>query len=215
MNFYLLDDWKQIREDAVKNPNARVRYQWSPEYPQDEIRRDCDYCPACGAPISLLRWERPRKIYFRGSKFADRLSENLIGELVVSKRFKELYEKEGITGIERFERIEEVRIPGRLQMDSPIYYVAQVPYSQEVVVDPEASVVTGKISRPICKVCNPFGITGGHLVRIVLDIKSWQGTDVLNNYFVGLVFSQRFYEFIQDNNITNFPLTEIGSYHWV
>ena len=215
MSFYVIDDLKQILEDTSKNPNARARYRWSPAFPINKRGTEADFCPTCGLPVSMMHWAQPRILSFRGKKFADRLWENIFTEFVVSKRFKDLYEQNGITGVASFEQIDEIRVPQKLNIDPPIYYVAKVPFSQEIIVDSDSSIVTGNMDQPPCPVCNPFGMSGAHRERIVLDTKNWQGTDVLNVYFVGLVFSQRFYDFIQDNKLTNFPLTEIGSYHWV
>lgn len=99
MNFYLLDNLKQILEDTSKNPNARARYRWSPAFPINKRGTEADFCPTCGLPVSMMHWAQPRILSFRGKKFADRLWKIFLQNLLFPSGLRTFMNKMGLLGL--------------------------------------------------------------------------------------------------------------------
>lgn len=215
MSFYVLDDLMYSRQQAKENPNGRSKMPWCDAYDVHRVSGEGESCPLCGRPTTARSWERPRTVRLTNTRFPDRLHWYLFSSdlLYVSQRFKTLYEQEHLTGISEFERIETIKPPSRYKGETPIYYVAEVPYSQAITLDAEHSVIKGtKHDWPPCPFCWPLETSKDTVEKLVLHTENWTGADILRVYAVGLVFSQRFYNFAQDNQLTNFPLVPVEDY---
>lgn len=178
----------------------------------DRINGEAERCPLCGHYVSSLEWLPPRKIRLTSTRYPDTLREWLGEPLVVSARFVDAFRAAGLAGIREFVKIDEVRGSRKTSPTPPDYYCAKVDFSSNVKVDFRKSLIFGRKYDWSCELCNPLGATVDRIDRLVLDTTHWCGEDVLNIYGRGLVFSQRFYEFVQENNFTNFNLVPVDQY---
>jgi len=95
MNFYVLE------------PDGGLLFgtKWAYADQMDPVRRgEGDDCPVCGGPIGGLRWLPPHRIKLSSAK-PEKWGDILWGAgflLMVSDRFKMIYEAEGLTGITVF-----------------------------------------------------------------------------------------------------------------
>lgn len=198
--------------NTLKNPSEQFEPKWCDAWEVDRINGDAERCPECGRFISALEWLPPRKIRLTSTRYPDTLREWLGEPLVVSGRFVDAFRAAGLTGIREFVKIDEVRAPRKTSPTPPDYYCAKVDFSNDVKVDYQKSLIHGRKYEWSCDLCNPLGSTADRIDRLVLDTTSWRGEDVLNIYGHGLVFSQRFYEFVQQNGFTNFNLVPVEQY---
>lgn len=215
MMFYLFDDETKYYDPA--KGNRQYRRKWSEGYQVDDHRGDCERCPECGKAISLLQWIEPRKIRLTSGKYPDRLSHWLHEKLVVSERFVECYQAEGLTGITAFQPIEIVKAAGK-NANPPKYFRAEIAYTKKVRVDPEKTILSGSKSESLyCALCNPFGSTCSALHKLVLNLDDTSDDklyDIFQVYSIGVVMSQKFYDCVKKYDLTNFDLISSEEYTW-
>lgn len=215
MNFYIIDDNQEICGPlARQNPNAQYHGKWCEAWAVDRINGDAIKCPLCGRPVSMRRWEAPRKMRLTNTHYPDRLTDWLMEPLVVSERFMKAFQEARLTGILSFSEIEVVNSTSqnRKQKPAPRYFWTEICYSESVRVDAQKTVLYGQKYDWSCTLCNPFGSTCDRIERLVLDTGRWDGTDVFRVYSVGTVCSQRFFNLVADGCFTNFNLVPISEY---
>lgn len=214
MNFYIIDDvqeTKRLQAQSNLDTNTAYRREWCEAWAVNRKNGAYERCPLCGRPVSMLKWEPPRKMRLVGTKYPDRLSEWLMEPLVLSERFIEAYQRAKLSGISTFSEIEVVRKKATAP-PAPRYYLAEVDYSQSVCIDLHRTILYGEKNDWSCAVCNPFGSTCSHITHLALNTAKWDGTDLFRVYAVGTVCSQRFYDFVNDFQFTNFNLVPISEY---
>ena len=216
MTFYVSDDWSENKTLAKENPCAQYVGKWCDAHTVDRINGDSRKCPVCGGHVSNLQWLEPRKMRLTNTRYPDRLSFSLHPYTVVSEGFKTAYEDEGLQGILSFTPIEVVKVSRmtKAQPQPPQYYLAETAYNLSVRFDHKQSIIIGNKYDWSCELCNPLGTTCSKRVKIVLDTSKWDGTDIFEVYSQGLVYSQRFYDFVQKHGFTNFNLVPIEEYQW-
>lgn len=165
----------------------------------------------------MLKWLEPRKIRLSNTKYPDRLTSWLSEPLVASQKFIDIYSIEGLTGINLFEPIEVVKVAHKTKnsADPPMYFRAQIDYTQSVRVDAGKTRIHGQESGWSCELCNPWGCTVDHIETLVLDTTNWDGIDIFRVYAIGrVVVSQRFHDAIQKYGLTNFNLVTVEDYRF-
>ena len=63
---------------------------------------DCERCPVCGGPVSMLKWIEPRRIKLSSAQ-PEKWGDVVWGagfSLLISKHLKGIYEEEELTGID-------------------------------------------------------------------------------------------------------------------
>ena len=213
MIFYIADDLKDDLEQAKKAPDSQYVWRWCDAIPVDRVNGDCEKCPVCNQPISMLKWLEPRKMRLTNSKYPDRLTAWLPEPMVISEKFKEVYEQEGLTGIRKYIPIEVVKI-SRITKNSPVapkYFSAEIDYTTNIRLDVAKSVIIGQKGDWSCELCNPYGTTCDKIMKLSLNVSEWKGEDIFKVYSLpGRVFvSERFYDFVKKHNFTNFNLVPI------
>lgn len=215
MTFYIIDDMQEIKRLQARSdwdPNAQFRGEWCDAEEVAPKFEGYDKCPLCGHPISMLKWQEPRKMRLSNTRYPDRLAQ--MPSLVTSGRFVSAYRQEGLSGILSFSEIEVVKVAHKKPSspEPPRYYLSDICYSESVRMDPEKTIQHGRKCGWSCKLCNPCGIVRYSLERLVLDTTHWDGTDIFQVYAVGTVCSQRFYDLIVSHVFTNFNLISIEEY---
>lgn len=196
------------------NLSQQFKRKWCDAKEIDRISGEAETCPTCGRYVSSTEWMSPRKIKLTGHNYPDRLTSWLSEPLVVSERFVNLYKSSPLIGVSEFAPIDFVIVSqSTSRMDSiPHYYCAKTKYTTGVKIDPIHSEIYGQAYGWTCNTCNPFGTTVDRINSIVLDTEHWNGEDIFRVYGLGIVVSQRFYDFVTEHRFTNFDLTEVRKY---
>jgi hypothetical protein len=125
--------------------------------------------------------------------------------LLVSPRFKQIYEENGLSGLRGFDSVELKRVTRhnrQLLGMPPAYLAVHVAYG-DTAIDPIASGVEW-MDNDECKLC----LMGDKLRRrrrIVVDEKTWTGEDtfLLRGLHVEFVVSDRFRNLCEENGVSN------------
>jgi hypothetical protein len=137
----------------------------------------------------------------------------------VSARFREIYERESLQGIESFSGpIEIVRYGAKKVGDFPVhppeYYVIRAPWGGANQDDVASSVTHRRPEIITCQYCR-VGAGKRKQPRIVLDDASWDGSDIFRPRGAPVVYmaSSRFHDICDQYKITNvwlIPSEEYG-----
>ena len=137
-------------------------------------------------------------------------------DILVSSRFKEIYESEGLKGLSGFDPVEIVKItPKRWAKEpAPAYFRVHVARSQ-AIVDPEASGFDPPADRPVCPACRiPW--KRKRWKAIIVQPETWSGEDLF--YARGgpgdIIVSERFKEVCERRGVTNALLIPAEEYSW-
>lgn len=164
------------------------------------IRGESQKCPVCGGPVSMRNWLPPYRIRLSSSKPA-KWGDLLWGagfQLLVSRKFKELYTQEKLSGIKSFsEPVEVVHMgllkSGQFPITPPEYYLVNIPWGG-ANQDDSASGLTHEHPEVInCSYCR-VGVTWRKQDRLVIEEGSWNGHDFFKprNAPVPFMVSERF-----------------------
>ena len=145
----------------------------------DDRRGEAPHCDACGKPLGFLAWLPPHQVEFEvcPKGYCD-LVYPPHDDFLVSARFKEIYEREGLRGLVGFEPVTIVKLKRRrrIKEDPPPYFWVKAVRSQ-TVVDQEASGFEWEKDSPVCPVCREAGFLK-RWKRLVIDVDTWTGEDV-------------------------------------
>jgi hypothetical protein len=182
---------------------------------------DAPRCPACGKVIGMKPWLPPYRVRLVGgtktSAPADVITGPGVDSFIASERFVTEFKRSGLTGIERWER---VQIEGYNDYEGDptdhavvnrAYKVAILPFpTTRAKLDEMHAVYKG--SPPDCAVCGVPRILGSY-EGIVIDETSWKGADVVDVINIGLfVVTDRFAEFCQAGEFTGIRLVPTAKY---
>jgi hypothetical protein len=210
MKFYVLND-PEVEEG--QEPRLAVT-DFVPADPMNV--GDALLCPVCGGPVSMLPWLPPYRaeLQFWGREAGDIAISFGSSEIVLSDRFRRLWEEARLVGLSAFERVEVVktRSYGKkkgIKPSSDYYYVAIA--RSRAAVDDEAS----ELFRPKGRYCEECG--GGdpeRAKRIVLQENTWSGEDIFyaRDLPGRIMTSERYRDFHIENEINNGILIEASQY---
>jgi len=168
-------------------------------------------CPVCEGAVSLMKWLPPYKIKLssaKPSKWGDFLW-GATSSLLVSSKFKYIYNQEGLTGIEEFsEQVEIVRMgtlkSGEFPTSPPIYHLIQVPWGGANQDDAASGLTHERPEEIKCSYCrNDF--TWRKQERIVIEEDTWNGSDIFiaRNSPAMFMVSERFKKISEKYQLTN------------
>ena len=178
---------------------------------------DEDNCPACGGPVGMWSWEPPLRVELEtwGSHFGD-MAFGPGGDILISERFKDLWLKSGLMGLEGFDPVEIVKVVrrGKRFKDSPPAYVRVMPQRSQAALDFVASGMQWvKPPSPRCDVCREGGIKKGW-ERIVLEEEPRENICTVRGFGEVLV-DEHFKRFVEENGLLNCPLVPAEeAAHW-
>ncbi|MGQ9855056.1 MAG: imm11 family protein [Candidatus Oleimicrobiaceae bacterium] len=126
-------------------------------------------------------------------------------DFLVSERFREIYERHGLTGLRGFDPVRIVKLKRRrriTEQPSPYYRVMAV--RSQTVVDQEASGIEWSNDWPICPVCRE-GRFLKRWKRLVIETATWTGEDIFYARGVpGTIFvSERFKDVCETTGVRN------------
>lgn len=174
-------------------------------------------CPQCGEPLGMLTWQPPYQveIELHGQEFGD-LIEGPGGDLLVTERFAEDFQAEGLTGLGGFQPVEIVRVrskrPGPEPRSLPRYRWVTVAHGGPAL-DMERSRL--RISKPMeCTQCRYAGIDA--IDGLVLEEGTWSGEDVFRprGLWGRILVSERFMRFAERHAMSHMAWVPIEKYVW-
>lgn len=207
----------------VMKPDGGIRFgrKWAyADLRPPVVYGNCQYCPVCGDPVSGMKWLPPYQIKLSNSR-PDKWGDTVWGagfELIVSERFKNIYEREGLTGIAEFSpAVEVVQIGTKKIRDtnipSPIYHSIHIPWGG-ADMDDQASGLTHRHPEEItCNYCRT-GVSIRRFDQLIINEGTWNGTDIfiVRNSPGTFVVSDKFKYISEKNNITNIWLIPSEKY---
>jgi len=209
MRFFVLE-----RKPTGTNEAGRTDVMQEEDFTVGESPR----CPTCGGFIGMLKWLPPYRVEMDiwGSHFGDFAFGGGSEWLLVSDRFRSIYEREGLKGLSGFDPVEvtkTTRHNKKLPGNPPQYFKVDVVRSQ-TPVDQAASGFEWSERALICPVC--LIPKEGIIKRwrgVVIRPASWQGEDIFVPRGVGeLVATSRFKELCEVNEVRNAVFVPAESY---
>jgi hypothetical protein len=208
----------------VIKPGDRIIFgrNWAYADTVEPINRgDCEYCPVCGQPVTMLKWLPPYRIKLSSAN-PNKWGDFLWGAdfpLIVSARFKVIYENEDLSGIKEFSpSVEIVRVgnrkSGNFPINPPVYHLIDVPWDG-ANQDDVASEVEG--FGPITEYCS-YHQRRGYLFKkqnkIVIEDGSWKGGDIFKPRGAPVQFmvSERFKQIADTYQLKNLLLIPADKY---
>lgn len=166
------------------------------------------HCPVCNRMVTLYRWIPPIRLTLSSSKTA-KWGDVVWGSsyLLVSGRFKQIYEREGLTGVTKFHEPAEIVKVGTKKMSDlvgvalPIYHAIEIEWGAAALDTVASGVVWKYPERNICAHCQT-GIKAKQ-ERVVIKEGTWNGADIFTPRGGPTeVVSQRFKEVVDQYNLT-------------
>lgn len=194
-----------------------TRYDTEFDKKEPVFRGEAPRCPKCGGPVGMLTWLPPHRVTLEqhGEELGD-FVQSLGGssDLLVTERFADAFQAEGLAGLSGFHPVEVLRV--RRQRRGPraageSRYLAVTASFGSALVDEARSLIL----RPgpfDCDDCRAIGADAVH--GFTLEQASWNGDDVFKpRGLVGtLVVSERFARFVEAHRLTNMLLTPTEQY---
>jgi hypothetical protein len=173
-------------------------------------------CPVCGKTVGPLVWLLPHRIKLSSAK-PEKWGDFLWGAgfgLMVSERFKQIYEQEGLQGIVHFwPQVEIVRMgtkkTGDLTPQPPAYSLVDINWDGANLDDMASGVVRRRMDCEYCR--------SGYIERyggIMIEPESWRGVDIFKARGLPgvIIVSERFVEVVSRQKLRNVQLTPAGKY---
>jgi hypothetical protein len=175
---------------------------------------DTDHCPRCGQGIGALEWLPPQRMKLSSTQYPD-LLWGAGFDLMVSSRFRGLYEAVGLQGIKRFDPPAEIVKVGKLPVDQvqptpPPYYNIYYLHGGAQLDSRRSG---ARRPRGLCLYCRP-GIDA--VERVILQPDSWTGADIFEAYGLpgDILVTQRFKALVDEHGITNAELIPAEQYRF-
>ena len=170
-------------------------------------------CPICGSYVGMLPWLPPyhAEIIVHGKKLGDVIYPGG-SSLVVSERFRNTWENEGLCGINEFSPLERIRLrPARFGKKTPTYFHIAPRYFG-TKIDFERSLIDYSRGGD-CPRCHAGLIDC--IRRIIIDESSWTGEDSFYAWGVSrLIVTDRVREMRDKYGLTNMNMTPVEEYLW-
>lgn len=204
MEFYVLKNSEAVNQKTTEYFSVRRKYGQAPR------------CSSCGEYIGSLEWLPPyeAEIKLWGDSFSD-IAFGGESDLLVSERFRDLYEAARLTGFKGFDPVKIVKIETNRKnrgLEPPNYFHVAVVLDTASVDDRASGLV--REQTPTCVECRSSGPI--KFERLLLQKNSWSGTDVF--YARGLpgtiLVSARFAEFYKSKNIEGGMIVPAAEYRY-
>ncbi len=197
MAFYVLE----------REMGPRFELRWATGLPFGSTRSgEPNLCPVCGRPVGLRKWLPPHRLKLSSSRpgYWGDLLWGAGFRLMVSARFRAIYEEEGLSGIASFSPAAEVIRLGTKRCDEvavqpPVYHVVDIIWNGANLDDRRSGVV---------RKGDPCWYDRGavaRLERVELEAGSWTGADIFEarGLFGTFLVSERFRQVVEGHGVTN------------
>lgn len=182
---------------------------------EPDLTGEAPRCNVCGGYVGSLPWLPPH--YAELEVWTNVYGDIAFGpgqEILISKRFLDLYKICGLTGLSGFDEVNITKVirrgSSKLKKDTPQYYCVSITRSR-ALIDTEASEMVHE--EPwTCPECKSGLIKKAQ--RIILEPNTWSGEDIF--FARGLpgtiIVSQRFKDFFDKYKINNGMLVAAEQY---
>jgi len=189
---------------------------YDPIEPLNRSEDDSFLCPECGYILVWTKWVEPRGVRLSKPLFGDVVFDS--DDMLVSQRFKDLYEESDLKGITAFHKLDKVLVSRntKKQLEPPTYYYIEVAVAN-AIFDPEKTTALplgrNKKNYDIregvkrCRLCHPYNYdTMAHIKGFGIKYLDDNLLDIFAIYPRAKEkhFSQKFVDWALENNITNF-----------
>ena len=187
----------------VLKPEEGIRFgrKWAYAEPlKPKNMGESQKCPVCGRAVSSLIWLPPHNIKLSSAK-PEKWGDFVWGAgfpLLVSSKFKEVYEREGLSGIADFSPPVEVVRMGTLKLGQfhnslPIYHLIHVLWGGANQDDAASGLIYEPPEKINCAFCRSSP-SWRKQDRIVIEEGSWDGSDIFipRNAPIQFMVSERF-----------------------
>jgi len=175
-------------------------------------------CAACGAAVGKRPWLPPYRVnlILHGEQPGDFLA-TAGHDFLVSERFVQAFQAEGLTGLEGLLPVEVLRVRRRQRglsaaSAAPSYRVVRARYGPAAVDLGHSGL---RYAEPLtCDVCRSMNMQSVHGFQV--EAGSWKGEDLcrLRGLTGVLTVSERFERFVARHGFTNMRLTRTENYVW-
>ncbi len=168
---------------------------------------DAPRCSECGRYVGMMKWLPPFRVELTtwGRQIGDVIC--LTETLIVTNRFRRLYEDHELTGLSRFDPVDVVKVTShkRLAGDPPEFVTAGVVRSQTVLDQAASGVEWTEEDPSICPVCKfPSEALCKRWKHTIIESDTWAGEDIFIPRGGGQVItSSRFKTVCEANEVTN------------
>ena len=171
---------------------------------------DSQNCPKCGGPVSMLKWLPPHFVKLSSAK-PQKWSDFVWGagfKLIISERFKEIYQLEGLKGIESFSKVRVVRIgakkTGEFPVPPPNYYLPSIAWGGADQDDVASEIRYEHPEEIKCNYCR-VGVAISTQEKVIIREGSWDGSDIFIPIHAPVLFmvSERFKQIEEEYDFTN------------
>lgn len=176
-------------------------------------------CERCGGFVGALTCLPPYRVELElWDSICGDIAFGPGGDLLVSERFKTLWQEHDLTGLQGFDPVEVVKVKRHKRekpdlSEQPDYYRVSVVRSQ-AAIDADQSGLDRDTPEvcPVCRLCAKGGVKRAR--RIVLEPGTWGGEDIFvarglpGTYLV----SERFKTFFDEYKITSAKLIPAEEY---
>lgn len=165
-------------------------------------------CELCGSTLTSLKWLPPYEIRVSRKKLGDFIY-GTFSNFIVSARFKSLFEKEGLKGIESFN---PVSIFFRKKLLDESYFLPEIVLSN-VQIDLERSGFVFEGNRR-CPACQKSGSIIKKWNGVVLEEPDRIDLDIFNTKVLPgtMIVSEHFKNFVERHEFSNIWLIEASKY---
>jgi hypothetical protein len=168
-------------------------------------------CPVCGDYVSSKRWAKPHRIKL-SSAIPEKWGDFVWGagfSLLISRRFKQIYENERLTGFNEISPPVEIVSMGKLKSHDhretpPKYHHVDVPWGGANQDDLASELIHEMPEKIKCNYCR-VGVSWRKQARIVIEDDTWNGTDIFKprNTPTQFVVSDQFREIAEKYELKN------------
>lgn len=163
-------------------------------------------CPVCAMEMGMLQWLPPHYLKLSSAK-PEKWGDFLWGTvfpMMVSSRFKELYESEKLSGITKYYPPATIVRVGRkktgdLLPELPIYHLVDIVWNGANLDDERSGVIRKRLE------CGYHRGAVEVVEQVVLEANSWTGADIFEARGLpgDILVSERFKQVIEQNKLTN------------
>lgn len=206
---------KSICFYALKERQKETRCDTEFAYLEPDRTGNAPCCPACGGCIGSLTSLPPYNIELElwDTGYGD-IAFGPGNHILVSERFKILWEEHGLTGLDGFAlvSVKELIKHVRFEASPPEYYLTSVVQSEAAIDQIQSGFEWESGEEPKCDHCRLGGIK--RWKRIVLEPNTWSGENIFRPRGLSgtIMVDQRFKEFVDQFKITNCCLIPAEEY---
>ena len=192
---------------------AQYKYAWA-ELPEDAtISDEFPECPKCGRAIGQHFWLQPHNVIIKQPKKVGDFVGGLVGaDLIVSERFRDIYEQSELTGLDDFFQLNVVQMGSKKgkEYPKPELFGATVRISNARVNYDLMNVKWfDSPKEDICNLCCPGGGGDGGIyesydsIHLIPETVEHYDFFIPINFVGNITISERAKEFIETNKFTN------------